>query len=71
MGVCARAWVCAWESVALVIQRATRMGNIICGLRLHHLIHGTIFGGGKKSLDIKCVWTFSTFIKTFLILRRI
>jgi hypothetical protein len=73
VGVGARASACACERVALLIQYATRVRNVICGLRLHqiyrhYLINGTIFR--KKLLNIKYMFGFSLrlLFETFLIM---
>ena len=61
--------------VALVIQHAKRMRRIfVCGLSgctiffTHCLINGTIFG--KKSLNIKRVFSLQLWSETFFALRR-
>ena len=60
VGVVTRTRVCACARVALLIQHATRICHVFCGLSgstiflQHHLINGTILG--KKSLKIKCVF---------------
>ena len=61
--------------VCLLIQYATRRRPIFCVLWLHrifrhYLINGTMFG--KKSHNIKCVFSFflRVLLETFLILRR-
>jgi hypothetical protein len=60
-GVSVRARVCACARVALLMQHAMHRHIIICSLSgfttffRHYLRNGTIFGGEKTLLNIKCV----------------
>ena len=60
--VCAQALACACARVALTIQHETRCHIVICFLYVStiffEIINGTIFG--KKLLNKKCVFIFST-----------
>jgi len=67
-------------SVTLLIQHAKRMRRIVwsfcpvwlCHIFPHYLINGTIIGGKKMLLDIKCVFWFWLQIlsEIFLMLRK-
>ena len=64
VAVGARASACACERVALLIQYATRMRNVVCGLRLHQIfptLSHKWHDFQKNVTEYKIyVWIFST-----------